>query len=59
MNRGMMMGGGGGSVSALGSIMDKLPSFRKVIGWFKGNDMNIDNHLFRMHYLVSDTIFCW
>ena len=52
MNRGMMMGGSGGA-SGLASIMDKLPSFRKVMGWFKGNDMNIDNHLFRMHYLVS------
>lgn len=52
MNRSMMMGGSGGA-SGLASIMDKLPSFRKVIGWFKGNDMNIDNHLFRMHYLVS------
>ena len=53
MNRSMMMGGSGGA-SGLASIMDKLPSFRKVIGWFKGNDMNIDNHLFRMHYLVSN-----
>lgn len=43
--------GGSGGASGLASIMDKLPSFRKVIGWFKGNDMNIDNHLFRMHYL--------
>ena len=49
--------GGSGGASGLASIMDKLPSFRKVMGWFKGNDMNIDNHLFRMHYLVSTNRF--
>ena len=52
MNQSMRMVGSGGA-SGLASIIEKLPSFRKAIGWFKGNDLNTDNHLFRLHYLVS------
>ena len=52
MNQSMRMVGSGGA-SGLATIIEKLPVFRKFIGWFKGNDLNTDNHLFRMHYLVS------
>ena len=52
MNQSMRMVGSGGA-SGLATIIEKLPVFRKVIGWFKGNDLNTDNHLFRLHYLVS------
>jgi hypothetical protein len=34
-------------------VMDKLPILNKVIRWFKGDDMNIDNHLFKLHYQAS------
>ena len=56
MNQSMRMVGSGGA-SGLASIIEKLPSFRKAIGWFKGNDLNTDNTLFRAHYLVSMNIW--
>jgi len=37
-------------------VMDKLPILNKVIRWFKGDDMNIDNHLFKLHYQASTLI---
>ena len=33
-------------------VMDKLPILNKIVRWFKGDDMNIDNHLFKLHYQV-------
>jgi len=37
-------------------VMDKLPILNKVIRWFKGDDMNIDNHLFKLHYQASTLV---
>lgn len=37
-------------------VMDKLPILNKIVRWFKGDDMNIDNHLFKLHYQASTLI---
>ena len=37
----------------MGVVMDKLPRLSKIIGWFRGDEMNIDNHLFKLHYQVT------
>ena len=42
-----------GQANTMGVVMDKLPRLSKIIGWFRGDEMNIDNHLFKLHYQVT------
>jgi len=45
-----------GQANTMGVVMDKLPRLSKIIGWFRGDEMNIDNHLFKLHYQASTMI---
>jgi hypothetical protein len=45
-----------GRNDAVSVVLDKLPRISKIIGWFKGDDMNIDNHLFKLHYQATTMI---
>ena len=45
----------GNQANAVSVVMDKLPRLSKLVSWFKGDDMNIDNHLFKLHYQVKQS----